>query len=225
MICLLRALCCCLLVSLTPVFSATTVSDPATTAFYYKSFTSGSYIAGPNSDPGGVLIEKNATWDFREPSDIYPNSNAREFQIYAPDGNWWISVDMPLNAIIGKGSYVATRFPFNANEMAGFNWAGFGRGLNTLTAEFNVLEVAYDANGIISAFAVDFLQYEETWDELDIPLLVANNTQGAFGSYRYNSSIPINTTGNLTLVPEPHSVLLLLAGTFAATWRPRRRAV
>jgi len=55
-----------------------------------------------------------------------------------------------------------------------------GRGNNTLSGWFNVLQADYQTNGQVAAFAVDFVQYDET--------IV---TRWNRGSIRYNSHIPV----------------------------------
>jgi hypothetical protein len=61
--------------------------------------------------------------------------------------------------------------------------------------------------------------YEDTWDELDLSKLIANRNSSSFGSYRYNSAIPLNTTGFLA-IPEPSSAMLLtLLGGYMAFGR------
>ncbi|SHH43908.1 PEP-CTERM sorting domain-containing protein [Massilia sp. CF038] len=63
---------------------------------------------------------------------------------------------------------------------------------------FRVLDIAYGNDGNLSRFAVDFMQYD-TWNQTGPALS---------GSLRYNSALPIKGVS----VPEPGSVLLLLAG-------------
>ncbi|MGC3958307.1 MAG: PPC domain-containing protein [Verrucomicrobiota bacterium] len=71
-----------------------------------------------------------------------------------------------------------SRYPFNGAGV-GLNFTAPGRGNNTLSGWFNVLQADYQTNGSLAAFAVDFVQYDETvvtrWNR---------------GSIRYNSTIP-----------------------------------
>lgn len=74
---------------------------------------------------------------------------------------------------------------------------------------FNVLDIAYAANGDLSRFAVDFMQYD-----------TLNQTgPGLSGSLRYNSAIPIAE------IPEPGTWMLMLGGLglLAVVARRRRR--
>jgi hypothetical protein len=130
---------------------------------------------------------------------------------------------MPFGAILGVGNYIGVRFPFNSDHFSGFDWSGFGRASNTLTAFWNVLEAVYDTNGLLTTVAIDFIQYEDTWDELDLTTLIANRYSSSFGSYRYNSTIPVNTTGLLG-IPEPSSAMLIsLFGSFISFRRRFRQ--
>jgi hypothetical protein len=84
----------------------------------------------------------------------------------------------------------AKRWPFQGNS-PGLSFFGNGRGDNTLTGEFRVLESSY-SGGTVQKFAVDFMQYDE-----------GNLNRWNWGSFRFNSDIPI------TPIPEPMSLLLL----------------
>src|SRR5438874_6337252 len=76
-------------------------------------------------------------------------------------------------AIVGPGRTLAhvgfypgaTRWPFMGSG-PGMAFTAPGRGDNTLTGWFNVLQADYDVSGQPTAFAVDFVQYDEgnvTW--------------------------------------------------------------
>ncbi len=83
------------------------------------------------------------------------------------DGNYWSfnfaapTYDPITNTNDGNELTVgfydnATKFPFNSPTRPGLSFSGNGRGNNTLGGWFNVLDVAYEANGDVSVFAVDF---------------------------------------------------------------------
>ena len=73
----------------------------------------------------------------------------------------------------------ATRWPFMGSG-AGMDFGAPGRGNNMLTGWFHVLQADYDPSGQVAAFAVDFVQYDET-------ILTRWNR----GSIRFNSNIPV----------------------------------
>jgi hypothetical protein len=72
----------------------------------------------------------------------------------------------------------ATRWPFMGSG-PGMDLSAPGRGNNTLTGWFHVLQAEYDPSGQPVAFAVDFAQYDE-----------GNVTWWNRGSIRFNSNVP-----------------------------------
>jgi len=99
----------------------------------------------------------------------------------------------PHNVPLTIGTYLdATRYPFQAPNSPGLSFSMNGRGDNTLTGFFTVLEIAYGPGNSITSFAADFTQYDEGqmnwWNQ---------------GSIRFNSSLPI---------PEPAVPSLLITG-------------
>lgn len=81
-------------------------------------------------------------------------------------GTWWnLSFSAPEGDAIQPGPYrEATRYPFQSPTKPGLDISGSGRGCNTLTGEFNVLEVEFAADGSISRFAATFEQHCEGAD-------------------------------------------------------------
>lgn len=77
--------------------------------------------------------------------------------------DWWtLNLAAPGNAEIAPGSYDgAIRFPFQAVDQPGLSFSGNGRGCNTLTGSFDVLEVEYDGGGNVTALSVNFEQHCE----------------------------------------------------------------
>lgn len=92
----------------------------------------------------------------------------------------------------------ARRFISAPDLSPGMDVSGFARGYNKLSGWFNVLEVSQDSFGEITSLAVDFAEYGETLNKSGPAL---------YGSFRYNSAIPLNTT-----IPEPGSQALFLVG-------------
>ncbi|MBL8483972.1 MAG: PEP-CTERM sorting domain-containing protein [Rhodocyclaceae bacterium] len=120
---------------------------------------------------------------------------------------WYLDFSAPFDAPLAVGIYQgATRWPFQAATEPGLDFSGNGRGNNTLTGSYNVLEVAYGASGAVESFAADFIQYDEGFQ-----------SWWNVGSIRFNSDVPI------TGVPEPSAPLLLSFGVAAVVAIARRR--
>ncbi|TAK84891.1 MAG: hypothetical protein EPO09_20635 [Aquabacterium sp.] len=97
------------------------------------------------------------------------------------------------------GFYDNARRPISGSDLnPGMEVSGFARGYNKLSGWFNVLEVSQDIFGEITSLAVDFAEYGETLNKSGPAL---------YGSFRYNSAIPLTAT-----IPEPGSQVLFLIG-------------
>ncbi len=95
--------------------------------------------------------------------------------------NWWYLEFASAAGQLKQGKYLnAQRWPFQAPGHPGLSASGNGRGCNTLTGEFDVLEVAYNASGAITKLAVNFEQHCE------------DMKSDLYGQLRYRSSLPIN---------------------------------
>ncbi len=157
---------------LTLLFMALTcVSHSQTTAFYYTS-EPGTYIGQGKTE---LITPKEWSIDARVP---YPITTIREqiqfnFRKLDDSPNWWtVSFAAPAGSVLEVGkTYEATRFPFQTTG-AGLDFSGSGRGNNTLTGTFTVLEYTWSEGKLISA-AFDFKQL------------------GDHGSIRFNSKIPV----------------------------------
>jgi hypothetical protein len=104
------------------------------------------------------------------------------------------------------------------------NFTSPGRGDNMLTGWFNVLQADYDQTGQIAAFAVDFVQYDET-----------TVTRWNQGSIRFNSDIPApgppppmqigklvrtNGTVQFTLTGPANANCIVQVSSNLVTWTP-----
>lgn len=185
----------------------------ATTGFFYSAGPNGSYV----SQGSGNIVA--GAWEFYGSKIYCPGYNIMEFEFSNPASNhsWTIDIQAPNDGLLETGSYMATRFPFQATNMTGFNWSGDSRGCNTSLSMVNILEVMYSPDKkTITSFAVDFVQAEETWSRTVIDPV---NDRWAFGSYRLNSSVPINTTA---LIPEPSSFALISLSLLSLGIRRRK---
>lgn len=186
----------------------------AQTATVYLSSDAGSYV-------GGGIGAPTVTWVHGVDGVFYGGPNYSSFDqgvriSYSGDSDWNFSFAAPTydpatNTNDGQplsvGMYTgAQRFPFNSPTKPGISVSGNGRGNNSQTGWFNVLEIAYDDAGNLSKFAVDFKQFDES-----------NKTVGLYGSMRFNSSIAI------TAVPEPSTCALMLFGLTACAVMARKK--
>jgi len=75
---------------------------------------------------------------------------------------WFFDFAAPNNQLLTVGSYPgATRFPFQSPSQPGLSVSGDGRGCNTLTGTFQVLEVSYGSGTTINSFDAIFEQHCE----------------------------------------------------------------
>lgn len=181
--------------------------------------------ADPGSWVGGGIGGATADWVHGVDGVFYGNPNYGSFLrgveiSYSGDASWWFEFSAPTydrktntndGQLLQVGLYThAQRFPFNSPTKPGIDISGDGRGNNTESGWFDVLEISYDASGNLDKFAVDFKQFDE-----------GNTTVGLYGSLRFNSDIPIDTSFTPSVVPEPASVFLMLAGGAALLARRR----
>ena len=92
--------------------------------------------------------------------------------------------EVPLTPGIYEG---ATRFPFQEPDEPGLSVSGDGRGCNTLTGRFEVLEVKYGSGDTVTSFAATFEQHCE------------GASPALFGSILFNSGAPVPPELTLTL--------------------------
>src|SRR6266849_5775531 len=109
----------------------------------------------------------------------FDNGVSVDFAGTAPGDFWSLDFAAPMGTTLVPGVYEgATRWPFQAASSPGLSVYGDGRGCNTLTGRFVVLEATYDANGKVQSFAADFEQHCE------------NAVPALFGSVRYQAGDP-----------------------------------
>ncbi len=98
----------------------------------------------------------------------------------------------PFGQTMAVGKYEnCRRYPFQSSLECGIDVAGHGRGCNTLSGSFEVLEITRDQNGKLATFAAD---YTQDCENRGVPLR---------GSIRYKSSIPITLTCSGTGTDNP----------------------
>ena len=101
-----------------------------------------------NSDPGDYI--GGGQFTFLTPSDGTFSAQQNFDQgvsisfLGQPGTFWLFEFAAPNKQLLTVGTYMgATRFPFQDPSQAGLSVAGDGRGCNTLTGSFQVLEVVY----------------------------------------------------------------------------------
>jgi hypothetical protein len=101
--------------------------------------------------------------------------------ITEPGGWYFLDLEAPGNGGLVPGRYEgASRYPFNG-DAAGLTFSGNGRGCNTLTGRFDMLEIGYAADGTVQRLAANFEQHCEGF----MPAL--------FGQIRVNSTVPLGS--------------------------------
>ncbi|MEI8337524.1 MAG: PEP-CTERM sorting domain-containing protein [bacterium] len=164
---------------------------------------------GPNG--GGVyqgegVVSSKDGWQF---SVNESGLNAWSFRLVNaadPSKYWYVDVAAPNRAVITKGIYLGTRFPFQSPDMAGFSWWGEGWGCNTSTTIFDVLDIQYDqTTGVPTEFAANFVQFQETWGNLNPD---PATSRWVYGQIRFNSDISLAVTD----VPEPTTSVFIGSG-------------
>lgn len=134
-----------------------------------------------NSKPGDYIgqgIEQTWTTDDGEFNAI-GNVSTNVVSINFNGTSWWhLDFAGPGGQTLQTGSYEnANRYPFQSPTLPGLSVYGDGRGCDTLTGRFDILEISYSAAGEIDRFAADFEQHCE------------GSAPALFGSIRYNATI------------------------------------
>ena len=98
--------------------------------------------------------------------------------------HWWhLDFSAPQDQLLIPGVYSgAVRYPFQPPDIAGLSVSGDGRGCNTLTGNFEVLEVTYGTGDEVVAFRATFEQHCE------------GAAPALRGEIRFNATVPIELT-------------------------------
>jgi len=92
-----------------------------------------------------------------------PSNSANVVTISINNGDGW-NTDFagPTTAQLGKGDYEnAQRYPFQPVGTPGLSVYGAGRGCNTLTGNFQVLQAGYNSSNVLENFSANFEQHCE----------------------------------------------------------------
>lgn len=168
------------------VTSLTLSGDPSDyivgNQFLFFTPADGSFIAEQNFDQG-------ASFSFNTPT----------FSHF-----WHLDFAAANSQFLTVGTYTgAARFPFQASSQPGLSLYGDGRGCNTLTGSFQVLEVSYGA-GTINSFDAIFEQHCE------------GGVPAARGEIRYNAHPVVSVTAPSQLTaPENQNINFTVSATDA----------
>ena len=108
--------------------------------------------------------------------------NGVSVQVRGPGTSFWnLNFSAPGDNALEPGLYRdAIRYPLQPIVKPGLSVSGEGRGCNSLTGRFDVIEVVYNPDGSVDSFAADFEQHCE------------DASPALHGGIRYNSNVPVN---------------------------------
>ena len=157
----------------------------------YMSSQAGDYIG-----QGQTIVLNNFSISGTVTSGVHINYSG------APGVFWSLDFTPPSGLGLISGDYgSATRYPFNSPTKPGLNISGNGRGSNTLTGDFEVLDSSFGPTGNIQSLDLLFEQHSE------------GAQPALFGLVRYNE----------TAVPEPAPIMeVALAMTIFGGFARRR---
>jgi hypothetical protein len=144
-----------------------------------------------NSDPGDFIGLGQSL--FLTPADGTFNATTNfdsgvSVSLFGPVHFWFLDFSAAGNVPLTVGTYTgATRFPFQVFGENGLSVDGDGRGCNTLTGSFTVVEINYGANGGVDSFDALFEQHCE------------GATPALHGEIRFNAHPVVAVTAPTTL--------------------------
>jgi hypothetical protein len=139
-----------------------------------------------SSEPGDYIGQgAEATYTGTDGTfSVSPNyANGAYVTFIAPGyAHWWyLNLAAAGNVLLQPGAYEnAQRWPFQAAGHPGLDFSGDGRGCNTLTGRFDVLEIVRDSAGTITRLAANWEQHCE------------GGQPALYGQIRYNSDVPLS---------------------------------
>lgn len=142
-------------------------------------------ILDPNV-PLSVLSMYGQTGDYISPGQLlittadatFTSSSSQAVAVSVQNGDFWtLDFAGPTSPLLPGDYEGAQRYPFQPAGAPGLSVYGAGRGCNTLTGRFVVLDASYLTAGGVQSFGADFEQHCE------------GATAGLFGSIRVNSNL------------------------------------
>ncbi|RKR92204.1 hypothetical protein BDK92_6638 [Micromonospora pisi] len=113
----------------------------------------GDYVGG-----GTTKSYTNATSVF----DLRGDANGVSYSVSGQRDDWTVDLYPPAGETLRVGTYTgAQRYPFNDAGRPGLSVSGNGRGCSTLTGQFTIQEIAFDASGEVIALFATYEQHCE----------------------------------------------------------------
>jgi hypothetical protein len=161
--------------------STLSITTALTTSLYFNS-QSGDYIGAGQTNTWAASSGTFTATALTGNSGVAINyTNSGNSSVY-----WMLHFAAPSGMVLTPGYYAnATRWPFEASMVPGLDVSGEGRGSNTLTGNFTVLEANYGPSGQVLNFDATFEQHSE------------GATPALFGEIRYNAATgPVGVLAN-----------------------------
>jgi hypothetical protein len=118
------------------------------------------------SGPAGEYITQGESESFStsngDPLVVSSATGEVGVQVFISATEWWtLEFDVPGSSVLAPGTYNnATRYPFNTTG-PGLTLYGNGRGCNTLTGSFTVIDAVFGPQGYVQKFDATFVQHCE----------------------------------------------------------------
>lgn len=139
-----------------PMADLPTPAGPSTLLSYQSE--PGDYIGQGQTGSHSLADLKFSAWHVASQSAV-------QIRAQSPIGGgvfWSINMKAPSGVPLIPGTYLnATRYAFNAPGTPGLDVSGNGRGCNTLTGQFTVLETSFGPKGEVYRFRATFEQHCE----------------------------------------------------------------
>jgi hypothetical protein len=137
-------------------------SGPATTTFLSFKSDPGDYIGAGQSHSYALA---DGTWNtLADFGDTRTTNHVRVTVQNIAVAGWWWDVDLaaPKGQMLAVGAYEdARRYPFQPTTQPGLNFDGTGRGCNTLTGRFVILDLALGPGNTVDRLHATFEQHCE----------------------------------------------------------------
>jgi hypothetical protein len=181
----------------------------------------------------GDYVGQGASYSYAVPSttfDVQDNGNVVrvDTSVAGSPGDFWnFAFQAPSGQQLLPGTYQAQRWPFQPSNLAGLEVFGQGRGCNTLTGTFTVLDATYGPYDYLESFNASFSQHCEGATaalngEIEVttptppPALalgIAANATGTVsragivllqGTVTCTQPVTVSIAGTATQTPKPH---------------------